>query len=101
MKAHIFALVSAYSLSLASALKQPSATLSAGVVLGTQCPQTEHAVAFRGIPYAEAPIGDLRFAIPVSYNGTFEDGLLQAIQNPPFCIQFGEGFNERGSTSEE
>ncbi|XP_049799266.1 esterase FE4-like [Schistocerca nitens] len=44
---------------------------------------------FEGIPYAEAPVGDLRFQPPVTK--TAWSGVLDAVQKPPKCPQYGTG----------
>lgn len=79
----------------------PSATLSAGTVYGAHCSQAPNALAFRGIPYAQRPVGHLRFEPPRPYSGSYSDGHLNATTNPPSCIQFGEAFKDAGPTSED
>lgn len=41
----------------------------------------EHTLAFRGIPYAAAPVGELRFAAPAPHPGW--DGIRDALTNGP------------------
>ncbi|XP_071450100.1 juvenile hormone esterase-like [Hetaerina americana] len=41
--------------------------------------------SYRGIPYAEAPLGDLRFRAPVPIN--IWEGVLDATNEAPVCIQ--------------
>ena len=41
----------------------------------------EHSLAFRGIPYAAAPVGELRFAAPAPHPGW--DGVRDALVNGP------------------
>ncbi|RVE47727.1 hypothetical protein evm_007616 [Chilo suppressalis] len=40
---------------------------------------------FKGIPYAEAPVGELRFKAPNPHKGW--DGAYQAYKNKPTCVQ--------------
>jgi len=51
----------------------------------------DNSVAFLGIPYAEPPIGDLRFRSPVPLNTTrirhSVNGVIDATKYPNFCIQ--------------
>ncbi|KAK7431283.1 hypothetical protein QQZ08_002054 [Neonectria magnoliae] len=47
--------------------------------------------AFLGIPFAQPPIGPLRFKWPVSYNESFEEE-RDATQYGPSCMQYGQGF---------
>ncbi|KAM7315075.1 putative acetylcholinesterase [Ixodes scapularis] len=41
--------------------------------------------SFRGIPYAKAPVGELRFQKPVPVEPW--EGVLDATQTPPTCMQ--------------
>ena len=43
---------------------------------------------FLGIPYAQPPLGPLRFTIPQSINTTF-DGVRQATEYYPACVGYG------------
>ena len=54
------------------------AATSTGRVRGQR---REHSLAFRGIPYAAAPVGELRFAAPVPHPGW--DGVRDALVNGP------------------
>ncbi|XP_047536540.1 esterase E4-like [Vanessa atalanta] len=42
--------------------------------------------SFNGIPYAEPPVGELRFKPPVSHNGW--ENIYEAHTNKPTCIQY-------------
>jgi carboxylesterase type B len=48
--------------------------------------------AFLGIPYAQPPVGDLRFRWPQSINTSFE-GVGHASQYGASCMQYGTDFN--------
>lgn len=47
---------------------------------------------FLGIPYAQPPVGDLRFRWPQSINSSY-DGILDATQYGYSCYQYGSNFN--------
>ena len=77
----------------------PSVTIPAGKIIGTTCPSGPS--AFLSIPFAEPPIGDLRWTIPQEYNQTFPTGGLNATTKGALCIQFGGvEFTEQGGDSE-
>jgi carboxylesterase type B len=78
----------AFLLHVATVHSLSNATIAAGTVLGTSC-NTSEATAFLSIPYAQPPIGDLRFAPPEPYNTKYPGGIYQATTPPPSCIQFG------------
>ncbi|KAI0971213.1 alpha/beta-hydrolase [Xylaria arbuscula] len=48
--------------------------------------------AFLGIPYAQPPVGQLRYRWPLSINESF-DGVRKAIQYGYSCMQYGTSFN--------
>ena len=79
----------------------PQVAISAGIVEGGQCTGTSDVVYYKSIPYAQPPIGDLRFAPPQPYSGKFPSGTLSATSSAPACIQFGTLFVETGATSED
>jgi carboxylesterase type B len=47
---------------------------------------------FLGIPYAQPPLGDLRFRWPQSINTSF-DGVFDASHYGHSCYQYGTNFN--------
>ena len=77
-----------------------TASLSAGTIQGVQCDRSS-ATAFLSIPYAQPPIGNLRFAPPQAFNTTYDGGTYQATKIAPSCIQFGNRFIEFESSSED
>jgi len=73
---------------LVLAEQRPLVQLTAGTVRGT----THHSLggrafsAFRGIPYAEAPVGDLRFEPPQPHPGW--SGVREAADHGASCLQY-------------
>ncbi|XP_066967058.1 esterase FE4-like [Macrobrachium rosenbergii] len=67
---------------------------SLGTITGLKLPSrpphhpNTHMHAFRGIPYAKAPVGDLRFADPVDLVGPWPGNYLNASQLGSFCPQY-------------
>ena len=95
------ALALASSLSAATA-SSPSVSISNGTVQGGQCTNNPNSVYFKSIPFAQPPIGDLRFAPPQPYAQKYPSGTLNATQPAPACPQFGDPNQaERGPTSED
>lgn len=84
----------------AVAAASPSVTLDAGVIQGSKCANSDAAVFYKGIPYAEPPIGSLRFEPPKPY-GKYPSGHLNATAPAPVCIQFDNGFVAQGTKSED
>lgn len=81
-----------------SAQDAPTVKIVNGTLQGAKCPSND-VNSFLGIPYAQPPVGDLRFAPPQSYNQTFDN--RQAVQPPPACAQFNVAFAESGPQSED
>lgn len=83
---------------IVAAQDAPTVKTVNGTVQGAKCPLNDVNL-FLGIPYAQPPVGDLRFAPPQSYNQSFDN--RQATQQPPACSQFNVAFSERGPQSED
>jgi carboxylesterase type B len=87
---------------LTSVIAQSSTTvvIEPGAINGANC--VNLAVnPFLSIPYAQPPIGDLRFAPPQAYEGPYPGGSLEATARAPSCIQFGTNFVATGPQSED
>jgi carboxylesterase type B len=74
--------------------------VSAGNVQGVSCTDSS-VTSFLSIPYAQPPIGDLRFASPQPYAGKYPSETYDASAPGPACIQFGNTFLESGPVSED
>lgn len=70
-----------------------------GTIQGGRCRETDVDYFF-SIPYAKPPIGDLRFAPPVSYSNAY-DGVLDGETAAPACPQFGTSYVEKGPQHED
>lgn len=70
-----------------------------GTVRGGRCRDTDVDYFF-SIPYAKPPVGDLRFAPPVSHTDAY-DRTLDGTVAAPACPQFGTSFVERGPQDED
>ncbi|CAL5865911.1 uncharacterized protein PFLUO_LOCUS117 [Penicillium psychrofluorescens] len=65
------------------------------------CEYTQDAVFYKAIPFAEPPIGELRFEPPKAYNKQYPNGQLDATKAPASCIQFGAEFDATGTILED
>ena len=65
----------------------PLATVANGTYQGTYSPQYKQDF-FLGIPYAQPPVGELRFSNPQTLNDSF-DGVQKAEQYSPACVGYG------------
>lgn len=75
-------------------------TINAGDIQGAKCAHND-ATAFQSIPFAQPPIGKLRFAAPQPLQGKLPGTFLNATVTAPACVQFGSQFLEQGPTSED
>ena len=66
----------------------PIVEIGAGEISGfkTSSREGRNIFAYQGIPFADPPIGDLRFKRPRPYSASWE-GVLEAVENPPKCTQ--------------
>ncbi len=67
---------------------------------GIRCPSLDVS-SFLGIPYAQPPTGQLRFASPVPYDASYAGGSLNATKLASTCIQFDTLFGAPGPYSED
>lgn len=85
---------------LVVASSSPSVTIDAGTLQGGRC-DTSEAVFYKSIPFAEPPVGDLRFEPPQKYNKTYPNGILNATVRAPSCVQFGSELVPAGAQQED
>jgi carboxylesterase type B len=65
----------------------PTVKVKNGTLAGTHSSQYNQDF-FLGIPYAQPPVGQLRFAAPKPYDSKY-DGTRDASQYPPTCVGYG------------
>jgi len=79
-----------------------SVRVSNGTIFGSFCSSPfVSVVSYLGIPFAQPPIGSLRWNPPLSYNSTYPNGTINATTFSPGCYQFGAFTNETPSYSED
>ena len=69
----------------------PTANVKNGTLQGRYSPEWDQDF-FLGVPFAQPPLGQLRFQRPKSLNKTY-DGVLDATQYGYSCYQYGSSFN--------
>ena len=75
-------------------------TITNGTIRGGTC-EGNDVDYFLAIPYAQPPVGGLRFAAPEPYNKTYVGGVLNAVSPAPNCPQLDTSFIESGAASED
>lgn len=86
---------------VATALATPSITTEEGIVHGGKCSDGKDAVYYKGIPFAEPPVGKLRFEPPKAWSKKYPGGGLNATTRAPACIQFGDEMIPDNKKSED
>ncbi|KAI9928485.1 hypothetical protein ASPWEDRAFT_170522 [Aspergillus wentii DTO 134E9] len=84
----------------ATAMASPSVNIESGTLLGGKCANKQNSVYYKGIPYAEPPLGELRFEPPKPY-GKYPNRVFNATTPATACIQFGSTFEAQGKKSED
>lgn len=80
--------------------KTPIVKIDAGEVHGGFC-KSSSTKLYQGIPFAEPPVGKLRFMPPKKLEGSYPGGKLDATKPPNACIQWPSPFDVDGATSED
>lgn len=83
-----FLLPSILALPLETRQSGPSVTIVGGTVVGSS---TNNVDTFKGIPFAQPPVGPLRLKPPQPLNSSF--GTFDGTQEPKACPQFINVFN--------
>lgn len=78
-------------ISLTLATSSPTVTVTNGTLQGRYSSEWDQDF-FLGIPYAQPPVGDLRFKWPQSIDTPY-NGTLDATQYGYSCYQYGSTFN--------
>lgn len=65
----------------------PTASVKNGTLEGVHSPEYNQDF-FLGVPFAQPPVGDLRFRVPQSINSSF-DGVRSATDYAASCIGYG------------
>ena len=82
---HVLSLLAASALAIPLEQRQtgPSVTIKNGTVIGSTSAGVD---SFKGIPFAQPPVGNLRLSPPQSINASF--GTITATGTPTSCPQF-------------